>query len=118
MMITASMVNELRKKTQVGMMLCKKALEESNGDMDSAVDWLKKYGAKLGTATPDGDCGSFECTVLKDGSVIDRIVADNGVGFRFTDGHLTVDVKDFSCTEPKSLCSGGFTFVCKGIKRD
>ena len=49
-MITATMVNELRKKTQVGMMLCKKALEESNGDMDSAVDWLKKYGAKLGTA--------------------------------------------------------------------
>ncbi len=42
--ITASMVKELREKTGVGMMDCKKALAETDGDMDAAVDWLRKKG--------------------------------------------------------------------------
>ena len=37
--ITAKEVNELRKKTGAGMMDCKKALTESNGDMESAIDF-------------------------------------------------------------------------------
>ena len=40
--ISASMVKELREKTGAGMMDCKKALVESNGDMDKAVDYLRK----------------------------------------------------------------------------
>lgn len=43
-MITAAMVKELRDKTSAGMMDCKKALNETNGDMDAAVDWLRKKG--------------------------------------------------------------------------
>lgn len=42
--ISASMVKELREKTGVGMMECKKALEESLGDMDKAVIWLRERG--------------------------------------------------------------------------
>lgn len=42
--ITAAAIKELREKTQAGMMDCKKALTESNGDMDAAVDWLRKKG--------------------------------------------------------------------------
>ncbi len=42
--ITASMVKELREKTSAGMMDCKKALNECAGDMDAAVDWLRKKG--------------------------------------------------------------------------
>ena len=42
--ITATMVKDLREKTGAGMMDCKKALAEANGDMDSAVDWLRKKG--------------------------------------------------------------------------
>ena len=42
--ITASMVKELRTKTGAGMMDCKKALQENDGDMDAAVDWLRKKG--------------------------------------------------------------------------
>ncbi|MBQ6471053.1 MAG: elongation factor Ts [Victivallales bacterium] len=44
MAITVAQVNELRQKTQAGMMDCKKALVESDGDMEKAVEWLRKKG--------------------------------------------------------------------------
>lgn len=44
MSISASMVKELREKTSAGMMDCKKALAETNGDFDKAVDWLRAKG--------------------------------------------------------------------------
>jgi elongation factor Ts len=43
-MITAQQVKELREATGVGMMDCKKALAETNGDMEAAVDWLRTRG--------------------------------------------------------------------------
>ena len=43
-MFSASDVKALREKTGAGMMDCKKALQESNGDMDKAVDWLREKG--------------------------------------------------------------------------
>src|ERR1700760_3039465 len=42
--ITATMVKDLRDKTGAGMMDCKSALSETNGDMDQAIDWLGKKG--------------------------------------------------------------------------
>ncbi len=42
--ISASMVKDLRERTGAGMMDCKKALNESGGDLDAAVDWLRKKG--------------------------------------------------------------------------
>ena len=42
--ITAAMVKELRETTSAGMLDCKKALTECNGDMEAAVDWLRKKG--------------------------------------------------------------------------
>ena len=44
MSISASMVKELRERTGAGMMECKKALVETNGDMDAAVEQLRKSG--------------------------------------------------------------------------
>ncbi len=44
MAITASMVKELRDKTGAGMMDCKTALNETNGDMEAAIDWLRSKG--------------------------------------------------------------------------
>ncbi|KKB78044.1 elongation factor Ts [Devosia soli] len=44
MEITAAMVKQLRESTGVGMMDCKKALAETNGDMEAAVDWLRTRG--------------------------------------------------------------------------
>lgn len=43
-MITASLVKELREKTGAGMLDCKKALEECNGSIDAAIDWLREKG--------------------------------------------------------------------------
>lgn len=44
MTITASMVKELRDKTGAGMMDCKTALKETDGEIDAAIDWLRKKG--------------------------------------------------------------------------
>ncbi len=44
MSVTAAQVKELREKSGAGMMDCKKALNETNGDMDAAVDWLRTKG--------------------------------------------------------------------------
>ena len=44
MAITAGMVKELREMTGAGMMDCKKALSETNGDMDAAIEYLRKNG--------------------------------------------------------------------------
>jgi len=45
--ITAAMVKELRERTSAGMMDCKKALQECNGDMDKAVDLLRQKGLAI-----------------------------------------------------------------------
>ena len=45
---TAKDVSELRQRTQAGMMDCKKALEECQGDMDQAIEWLRKKGISRG----------------------------------------------------------------------
>ncbi|TIV74168.1 MAG: elongation factor Ts, partial [Mesorhizobium sp.] len=44
MTISAAQVKELRDLTGAGMMDCKAALNETNGDMEAAVDWLRKKG--------------------------------------------------------------------------
>jgi len=60
--ITATMVKDLREKTGAGMMDCKKALTEAGGDMETAVDWLRKKGLsaaakKAGRVAADGLIG-------------------------------------------------------------
>jgi elongation factor Ts len=55
MAITASQVNELRKKTGAGMMDCKKALVESDGDMEQAIDLLRKKGQKVAAKRGDNE---------------------------------------------------------------
>ncbi len=62
MAITASMVKELREKTGAGMMDCKTALNETNGDVEAAIDWLRKKGMaaadkKSGRTAADGLVG-------------------------------------------------------------
>jgi elongation factor Ts len=62
--ITATMVKDLRDKTGAGMMDCKAALGETNGDMEAAVDWLRKKGLskaakKAGRVAAEGLIGMF-----------------------------------------------------------
>ena len=44
MAVTAAQVKELREKTGAGMLDCKNALSETNGDMEKAIDWLREKG--------------------------------------------------------------------------
>ncbi len=53
MAITAADVNKLRQQTGAGMMDCKKALEETNGDFEAAIDYLRKKGAKVAANRQD-----------------------------------------------------------------
>lgn len=55
MSISAKDVNELRKATGAGMMDCKEALKESGGDIDAALDWLRKKGQKVAAKRADRD---------------------------------------------------------------
>lgn len=55
MAITAAEVNKLRKMTGAGLMDCKKALQESNGDFDAAIDFLRKKGQKIAAKRADRD---------------------------------------------------------------
>jgi elongation factor Ts len=60
--ITAAMVKELRERTSVGMMDCKKALQECGGEMEAAIDWLRQKGLskaakKAGRTTSEGLIG-------------------------------------------------------------
>ena len=68
--ITAKEVNELRKKTGAGMMYCKKALTESNGNMESAIDFLRKKGQKIAAKRGDRDAS--------EGLVVAKSEKDNG----------------------------------------
>jgi elongation factor Ts len=53
--ISAADVNKLRQQTGAGMMDCKKALTETNGDFEAAVDFLRKKGAKVAASRQDRD---------------------------------------------------------------
>lgn len=55
MVITAAQVNDLRAKTGAGMMDCKKALVEANGDIQEAIDILRKKGAKVAAKRGDNE---------------------------------------------------------------
>jgi elongation factor Ts len=62
--VTSEMIKELRDKTQAGMVDCKKALIETNGDMEKAIDLLRKKGLataakKMGTETTEGIIASY-----------------------------------------------------------
>ncbi|MDZ4668392.1 MAG: translation elongation factor Ts [bacterium] len=72
MNITAADVNKLRTMTGAGMMDCKKALTEANGDFDAAVDNLRKKGAKISASRSDRDA--------KEGAVIAQTTADGKTG--------------------------------------
>lgn len=72
MTITAADVNKLRQMTGAGMMDCKKALTEANGDFEKAIDELRKKGQKV--AANRGDRES------KEGAVVAKVTADNKRG--------------------------------------
>ena len=65
--ITASLVKELRERTGAGMMECKKALTESNGDIDAAAEALRKSGAAKADKKADRVAAEGRVAVAQDG---------------------------------------------------
>ena len=66
--ITAKQVNELRTRTGLGMMECKKALVENDGDVDKAVDFFRKKGVKTSVAEREAGEGRVAVGVSADGT--------------------------------------------------
>ena len=65
--ITASLVKELRERTGAGMMECKKALTENNGDIDTATEWLRKSGLAKADKKADRIAAEGRIAVAQDG---------------------------------------------------
>ena len=74
--ITAADINKLRQATGAGMMDCRKALTETNGDFEAAIDWLRKQGQKVAAKRSDRDA--------KEGVIIAQTTADHKTGFIVT----------------------------------
>ncbi|OQY93352.1 MAG: translation elongation factor Ts [Sphingobacteriales bacterium UTBCD1] len=70
--ISAQDINKLRQMTGAGMMDCRKALTEANGDFEAAIDWLRKQGQKVAAKRSDREA--------KEGVVIAKTTADNKTG--------------------------------------
>jgi elongation factor Ts len=71
--ITASEINKLRQQTGAGMMDCRKALVESNGDFEAAIDYLRKKGQKVAALRGDREA--------KEGVVIAQTSEDKKTGY-------------------------------------
>src|SRR5438045_2853624 len=71
--ITAADINKLRQQTGAGMMDCRKALTESNGDFEAAIDYLRKKGQKVAALRGDREA--------KEGVIIAKTTEDNKTGF-------------------------------------
>ena len=77
MAITAGMVKELREPTGAGMMDCKKALNETNGDMDAAVEYLRKNGQAKAEKKAGRIAAEGLCAVVVDGDKTAAVVEVN-----------------------------------------
>ena len=71
--ITAAEINKLRQQTGAGMMDCRKALVESNGDFEAAIDYLRKKGQKVAALRSDREA--------KEGVVIAQTTEDQKTGY-------------------------------------
>ncbi|MDE7272673.1 MAG: translation elongation factor Ts [Lachnospiraceae bacterium] len=77
MAITAAMVKELREMTGAGMMDCKKALNETDGNMDEAVEYLRKKGQAKAENKANRIAAEGLCKVLTDGDKVAAVVEVN-----------------------------------------
>lgn len=112
--ITAAMVKELRETTSAGMLDCKKALEQTQGDMEQAVDWLRKKGLasaakKSGRVAAEGLVAvavegkkgavvevNSETDFVAKNDVFQEYVADAAIVALMNDGQVC-DMTTFAC---------------------
>ncbi|PJK12490.1 elongation factor Ts [Lysobacteraceae bacterium NML120232] len=116
--ITASLVKELRERTGAGMMECKKALTENNGDIDAAAEWLRKSGLakadkKADRVAAEGRIASAQnggkAVLVEVNSETDFVAKDeNFLGFSNTvaEAALASNAADVEALKAAKLASG------------
>jgi elongation factor Ts len=105
--ITAALVKDLREKSGAGMMDCKKALQENNGDMEAAVDWLRTKG--LSKAAKKADRAAAE------GLVAGKVSADGKTGVLV---ELNAETDFVSKNETFQGAARDFAAVALGVDGD
>ena len=108
MAITAGMVKELRETTGAGMMDCKKALTETNGDMEAAVELLKKSGAAKMAKKATRIAAEGICRVAVDGNKAVVVEVNSETDFVAKNEVFQAFVQDVA---DKALASG----ACGGV---
>jgi elongation factor Ts len=114
--ISASLVKELRERTGAGMMECKKALVENNGDVEASADWLRKTGlvkadkkssrvaaeGRIVAAQADG-----KAVLVEINSETDFVAKDaNFIAFTDAIGQAAIDAADVDALKTAKLASG------------
>lgn len=105
--ISMDLVKELREKTQVSMMDCKKALEEADGSIDAAIELLRKKGSAVAAkradnATNNGRIEAFISSDFKKGSIVEMCCETD-----FSAN--TADMKSFAEEAAREACAGNIS---------
>jgi elongation factor Ts len=115
--ITASMVKELRERTGAGMMECKKALTENNGDIEAAADWLRKTGLAKADKKADRVAAESRIAMAQDAgkavlveinSETDFVAKDaNFLGFVEAVSNAALQANDVEALKATQVATGG-----------
>jgi len=117
MEITAQMVKELRERSGAGMMECKKALTQNNGDMDASIEWLRKQGLAKADKKADRVAAEGRIVLAQDAgkgvlveinSETDFVAKDaNFLGFTDNVAKAALGVADVEALKSAAYASGG-----------
>ncbi len=112
MNITAKMVNDLRGMTGAGMMDCKKALVETNGDMDAAVDYLREKGIAKAAKKADRIAAEGLANIFIDGNKAVILEVNSETDFVSKNENFIALVKEIG----ESLLKSNATTLEEGLK--
>ncbi|TAH44953.1 MAG: elongation factor Ts [Gammaproteobacteria bacterium] len=117
MEITAQMVKELRERSGAGMMECKKALTQNNGDMDASIEWLRKQGLAKADKKADRVAAEGRIVLAQDAgkgvlveinSETDFVAKDaNFLGFADNVAKAALGVADVDALKNAAYAGGG-----------
>ena len=94
-MITVTQINDLRKETQVSMLLCKQALEATGGDFDAAKKWLREQSKEV-----TSDASVFGYMLIENAAVSNQ---GSNNKFTYSDGHTSIDICGFGGFSPYTV---------------
>lgn len=107
MTITASQVKELRERSGAGMMECKKALTEVGGDMDAAIEWLRKQGLAKADKKASRIAAEGRIALAQDGGKAVLVEVNSETDFVAKDGNFV----DFTNTVAEAALAAGATDI-------